>query len=167
MKHTAEEYIAQLGLAKHIEGGYFKELYKNSRTINRVDSTADGEAERTLSSTIYYLLKSGQVSRFHKLQSDELWFFHAGSPLCIHTINAEGNLATLTLGLSVDQGEQPQVLIPAGTIFGAEVSEKNSFTLVSCMVSPGFDYHDFYLYTADELTKQFPAHSTIITRLNS
>lgn len=166
MRHTAEEYIKKLGLAEHMEGGYFKELYKNSRTVKPSGIAVDCTAERALSSTIYYLLKSGQVSRFHKLQSDELWFFHAGSSLSIHTINAEEKLATATLGLAVEQGEQPQVFIPAGTIFGAEVIEKNSFTLVSCMVSPGFDYHDFYLYTTDELCKQFPAHSKIINRLN-
>ena len=66
-------FIDNLGLKPHVEGGYYKELYKNSRCLG----------ERPIASAIYYLLKSGQVSRFHRLKSDELWLYHYGSPLRI------------------------------------------------------------------------------------
>jgi len=154
---TAEYFIDKLGLKPHIEGGYFKELYGNSLTVT------DG---RPLSSTIYYLLKSGQVSKFHRLKSDEVWFYHCGAPLLVHQIDQVGMLATIALGLMVDKGEQPQILVPGNTVFGAEVKNANSFCLVSCMVSPGFDYQDFKLFSSDELCAMFPDHGAVIRRLN-
>ena len=164
MSFSAEYFISQLELEAHIEGGYFKELYKSCHTITCTGS--DFKKERSISSTIYYLLKSGQVSKFHRLTSDELWFFHSGSPLLIHMIDSQGVLRTTKLGLAIAEGELPQVLVPANIIFGAEVAEENSFSLVSCMVSPGFDYRDFLLFTGEELRKQYPAHSATITKLN-
>ena len=161
MVHNADYYIMHLAMEEHIEGGYCKEIYQNSMTLKR----AGGEGERCLSSTIYYLLKSGQVSRFHRLQSDEIWFFHAGSSLLVHMIDNQGLLTTARLGLDVSSGELPQVLVPAGTVFGAEVAADDSFTLVSCMVSPGFDYDDFQLYTYPEMLALYPAHGALIRRL--
>lgn len=163
MRLTADDYINQLDLQEHAEGGYYKELYKSSHTAR----SAGQSNERALSSTIYYLLKSGQVSRFHKLLSDEIWFFHAGSPLRIYMIDSQGALTVTKLGLAIDEGEKPQAVVPANTIFGADVVEADSFTLVSCMVSPGFEYDDFYLYSRDELIEIYPEHNVTIARLNS
>ena len=152
----AEYFIEKLGLEPHVEGGYFRELYRNDRWIQ----------ERPISSTIYYLLKSGQVSRFHRLQSDELWFYHFGSPLLVHQISVTGQLSTVRLGLAAAQGEQPQLVVPATVIFGAEVAEPDSFCLVSCVVSPGFDYRDFALFSKQELLQLYPQQEEIIERLN-
>lgn len=149
-------YINMLGLKPHIEGGYFGENYKNSQY----------KENRSLASTIYYLLKSGQVSRFHRLNCDEIWFFHDGSPILIHQINRDGNLETHKLGLALNRGELPQVLIPAHTVFGAEVEKERSFGLVSCMVSPGFEYQDFELFNTQTLLDRYPEHKQIIERLN-
>ncbi len=162
-KFTADYYINTLQLEGHIEGGYFKELYKNSRMI----LPNHGDEKRALSSTIYYLLKSGGVSKFHKLKSDEIWFFHDGSPLLIHMIDSAGALRSVKLGLDVANGQLPQVLVPAGTVFGAEVAEKDSFGLVSCMVSPGFDYKDFQLCSYQELAGKYPNHLELIRRLST
>lgn len=154
---TAEYFIDKLGLKPHIEGGYFKELYGNSL------KSPEG---RPLSTTIYYLLKSGQVSKFHRLKSDEIWFYHCGSPLLVHQIDQGGTLSTVALGLMAEMGEHPQLLVPGNTVFGAEVKNEDSFCLVSCMVSPGFDYQDFTLFSSDELCAIFPGHSAVIRRLN-
>lgn len=153
---TAQTYIRALRLEPHIEGGFFREIYKHSQFYNG----------RRLSSTIYYLLKSGQVSKFHRLNCDEIWFFHDGSTIMIHQISESGRLTTHRLGLSVKNDEQPQVMIPAHTVFGAELAEEDSFGLVSCMVSPGFEYQDFELFDARTLVEQYPEHREIITRLN-
>lgn len=156
--YTADYFIDSLGMEAHVEGGYCRELFKHPQT------TADGQ--RPLSSTIYYLLKQGQVSRFHRLKSTELWFFHCGASLQIHWIDERGDLATLRLGLAADRGEQPQITIPAGSIFGAEIAGDGEFCLVSCMVSPGFDYQDFELFTGEKLCRNFPQHQAVIRRLN-
>jgi predicted cupin superfamily sugar epimerase len=143
---NAEYFIEKLGLEKHIEGGYYRETYRSKVS----------HENRSLSTSIYFLLKSGQVSKFHKLKSDEIWYYHHGSPILIHMINKEGEYSQGILGINSDQ-ESPQLIIPADTIFGAEPVDRESFSLVSCMVSPGFDFEDFTLYSTQELIKMYPS----------
>ena len=163
---TADYFISRLGLEPHIEGGYFRETYRNIHTINNSESAIGHDGKRSLSTTIYYLLKSGQTSKFHRIKSDELWFYHYGSPLIIHLIDSGGNLKSARLGLNIESGETPQVLVSANSIFGAEVAQHNSFGLVSCMVSPGFDYRDFEIFHSRDLISLYPGHKEIIRRLN-
>lgn len=164
--YTAEHFIEQLGLEAHIEGGYFREIYRNKTTIDCNSYSDEFEDERSLSTTIYFLLKSEQTSKFHTLKFDEIWFYHYGSPMVVHMIDINGVYSKQILGLNLDKGETPQVLVPANTIFGAEPLENNTFGLVSCMVSPGFDFRDFTLFSANELTERFPEHKSIISRIN-
>ncbi|HEX2954523.1 MAG TPA: cupin domain-containing protein [Bacillota bacterium] len=164
MMGTADYYISQLGLQEHVEGGYFKEIYKNPQKLNGQDLAVKGE--RLLSSSIYYLLKSGQYSKFHQLLFDEIWLFHMGSPLTIHMIDGNGELKSSKLGIDIDAGEMPQLTVPAGAIFAAEVIQDNSFSLVSCVTAPGFDYEDFRIYSEEELIKRFPKHKAMITKFN-
>ena len=153
---TADDFITALQMEAHVEGGYCCELFKSS----------EQSGERPLSSSIYYLLKAGQVSKFHRLKSDELWFFHHGTPLLIHQIDVAGKLSTARLGVAVNRGEQPQMLVPRNHIFGAEIASQDGFCLVSCVVSPGFDYRDFELFSSTELLRLFPQHAAVIKRLN-
>jgi predicted cupin superfamily sugar epimerase len=184
--YTAEYFISNLKLEEHVEGGYFKETYRNPLSLDCEDLLVKSDGEtinkgefegarhdeerldtiRALSTTIYYLLKSGQVSKFHKLKFDETWFYHYGSPLAIHMIDENGVLKTHKLGLDIANGETPQVIVPANVIFGAEVIDDNSFSLVSCVVSPGFDYRDFSMYSEQELVGMFPQYKEIISRIN-
>lgn len=149
-----------------MEGGYCRELFKSPRSVPAAAAAPDSTADRPLSSTIYYLLKAGQVSRFHRLKSDELWFFHSGDPLLIHQIDEQGSLSTRRLGLEVDRGDRPQIEVPAGVIFGAELAADGDYCLVSCMVSPGFDYHDFELLGREELLARYPQHRKLVGRLS-
>ncbi len=153
---TTDDFITALKMEAHVEGGYCCELFKSS----------EQSGERPLSSSIYYLLKARQVSKFHRLKSDELWFYHYGTSLLIHQIDDAGNLSTERLGLAVDRGEQPQRLVPRNHIFGAELAGQDGFCLVSCVVSPGFDYRDFELFSGAELLRLFPQHAAVIRRLN-
>ena len=164
--HSAEYFIESLGLEFHIEGGYFKVTYRCTTHIDYNSYPTNFEGERALSTTINFLLKSGQTSKFHTLKFDEIWFYHYGSPMVIHMIDSEGVYSKQLLGINLDKGENPQVLVPANTIFGAEPLEKTSFGLVSFLVSPGFDCRDFTLFTANELITRFPKHKNIITRIN-
>jgi len=153
---TAEEYVSGLGMQAHVEGGYCRELFQSGQTAG----------QRPLASSIYYLLKAGQVSKLHRLKSDELWLYHCGTPLLIHQIDETGTLSTARLGLAVDQGELPQVLVAGNRIFGAELSDNKGFCLVSCVVSPGFDYRDFELFSGSELSRLYPQYTELIRRLN-
>ena len=152
---TATYFIEKLGLEAHPEGGYYKEVYRSPMKTG----------ERSLSTTIYFLLEGEQLSRFHQLTADEIWFFHYGSAILIHSINEAGALSTQKLGMNLEAGEQPSLLIPAKTIFGSEMLDKNSFALMSCMVSPGFEFADFKLFSKKELRELFPDHLIIIERL--
>ncbi|GMQ56397.1 cupin domain-containing protein [Vallitalea sediminicola] len=160
---NAEYFIEKLELSPHIEGGYYREIYND--TSNNI-AIENYEGKRSLSTTIYYLLKSGQVSKFHKLISDEIWFYHYGTSLAIHMIDEQGKYSKAILGLNIEEGELPQLIVPANTIFGAEVVEDGDFTLVSCMVSPGFDFKDFKMYSRCELINEYPEYNEIIDRLN-
>ena len=152
---TAEYFIEKLGLEPHVEGGYYKEIYRSPLKTG----------ERSLSTTIYFLLKGEQLSRFHQLTADEIWFFHYGEPIIIYEINEKGSLRIQKLGLNIEEGEIPSLLIPAGTIFASEMINKNAFALMSCMVSPGFEFADFKLFSKKELLDLFPQHAGITNRL--
>jgi predicted cupin superfamily sugar epimerase len=167
MMNNSQYWIDKLSLIKHPEGGYYREIYRSPGKINVTGSaSADNEKkERDLASSIYFLLPSDDVSCFHRLTSDELWYFHAGSGLTIYIIDAHGALNQIGLGLDADQGELPQVLVPRGSIFGAMVNQTDSYTLIGCMVAPGFDFHDFELLERKTLLKNYPEHQAIIRRL--
>jgi predicted cupin superfamily sugar epimerase len=151
-----EKYIEMLQLEKHPEGGYFKEVY---RSVDNLESKP-----RSLLTSIYFLLTSENVSRFHRIQSDELWYYHAGSPLIVHTLDEMGHHKNL-IGNNIQNGELPYFCVPKKTIFGSTVLEENSFSLVSCAVAPGFDFEDFELFTEKELLEIFPQHQDIIHQL--
>ena len=76
------------------------------------------------------------------------------------------SLALPRLGLAVDRGELPQVLVTGNRIFGAELAEPKGFFLFICVVSPGFDYRDFELFSGSELSRLYPQHADLIQRLN-
>jgi len=155
----AQKWINQLELVPHPEGGYYKSTYKSDILVERE------QGKRALYTSIYFLLRSEDISHFHRLQSDELWYFHAGSSLTIHMITPEGEYQEVSLGLDIEKGEVPQFVVPKHTIFGSSVKDANTFSLVGCMVSPGFDFLDFELFLQDDLLAEYPNHSEIIRKM--
>lgn len=153
LNNKIELLIQELNLIPHPEGGFYRETYRSKELLNDIN--------RNLVTTIYFLLQSEDISHFHRIKSDEHWFFHAGSPLVVHTIDKNGHHKHL-VGLELNKGETPHFIVPKNTIFGSQVLEKNSFSLVSCLVSPGFDFADFELIKRVELLKEFPQHKEII-----
>ena len=160
MERTAHEWIDLLQLKAHIEGGYYKEVLKSNTQIKNEEDNA-----RSLYTSIYFLLEEGNPSHLHRLQSDEVWYFHAGNSLTVHLIEEDGRYHTMKLGDNLAKGEQLQALVPKGTIFGSTVDEAGGYALVSCMVAPGFEYEDFELLKRSELMCQYPEHHAIIERL--
>ena len=152
---TAEYYIEELEMLPHVEGGYFKESFLSEHSYN---------SEKKLWISIYFLLRTGQLSNFHRLKSDELWYYHAGESLTIYMITPKGELITKQLGINIENGDSPQVLVPKGYIFGSAM-DNDGFSLVGCMVSPAFTYDDFELFKRDDLLNLYPEHKSIINRL--
>jgi len=156
MDQKVQSLILELNLVPHPEGGYYSETYRSEEKIP--------EKERDLMTAIYFLLTSDNVSKFHRIKSDELWFFHSGSPLIVHTLDESGHTKYL-VGNDVSKGEKPQFMVPKNTIFGSSVKNENSFSLVSCVVAPGFDFTDFELFKKEELLSIYPDQKVIIDRL--
>lgn len=132
---TAEEIIVALSLKQHPEGGWFAETYRD---------LSDG-SERGVSSLIYFLLKKGERSHWHRLHTAvEVWHYYAGAPLTLYRA-CEGDDLTeaLMLGPDLASGQRPQAVIPAGAWQAAETT--GDFTLVGCTVAPGFIFSDFEL----------------------
>lgn len=128
---TADQIIAHLGLQRHPEGGWYKETW-----------AADNPGRAT-GTCIYFLLKEGEASHWHKVDATEIWLYHAGAPLILSLSPDDTGPATdhlLTPDLTIGA---PQLIVPVNHWQAARTT--GDFTLVSCTVSPGFDFAGFTL----------------------
>jgi len=165
MHPKTKEYIKQLELVKHPEGGYFKEVYRSGELILPKHLPARYKSSRNFSTSIYFLLEGKQFSAFHQLQSDELWHYYDGSTVLVHIIDEDGNLSLQKLGRV--KGSRFQITIKKKSWFAAEVQNKKSFSLFGCTVSPGFEFEDFELGKRNSLVKNFPKQENLIKRLTN
>lgn len=159
LESRSQYLINHLQLQPHIEGGYYRRFYQNSKEITI------GNKVRPLSTSILYLLEGEATSHFHRLQSDELWFFHEGCDIILHQFDEHYLYKTSKLGTATSE-THPQLLISGGVIFGAELSDKSSYALVSCMVSPGFDFNDYELLSTETLVNKNNKYRDLILRIN-
>lgn len=152
--------LARLDLRPHPEGGWFRETFRDARTV-----TADGfDGPRSASTAIYYVLAAGHFSALHRIRSDEVWHHYAGDDLEVTVLSADGALRTLLVGHRA-AGAAPQAVVPAGEWFGSRVATGGRWALVGCTVAPGFEFGDFELADRAALTAQFPAHADVIAAL--
>jgi predicted cupin superfamily sugar epimerase len=181
---TAARVAATLGLSPHREGGYYRETYRSPIVIPTPAGT------RSLATAILYLITGDDPSRFHRLRSDEVWFFHAGRPVEMVFL---GPLETVMVG-----PQTPQTLAPGGRWMAARIAalggrgptgrketEKvgarnavlvagggpeaaplpSPWALVSCVVTPGFEYDDFEVARKEELAQAFPEAADYVREL--
>ena len=151
----ADAIIQRLGLEPHVEGGYYTSSYQ---------SDVEYDEKHLLWTSIYFLLRTGEVSHFHRLTADEMWYFHGGESLTVYMIDPSGNLTTAKLGMNLQAGDRPQLLVPRGYIFGSAMLN-SGFALVGCMVAPGFTFEDFELLSRESLLSEHPQHREIIYQL--
>ncbi len=161
---TAQELITRLELVRHPEGGWFRETYRSGETVPVQALPERFTGRRAFSTAIYFLLESGDISALHRIKSDEMWHFYAGSALLIHCIFPDGGYQALRLGADPAAGELFQAVVPAGCWFGAELAEEG-FALVGCTVSPGFDFSDFEMAEAEQLCDRYSHHAELIRRM--
>jgi predicted cupin superfamily sugar epimerase len=149
----SHDLIASLGLIAHPEGGYYREVYRSSASVK----PSDRRELRPALTTIYFLLTQGQFSRWHRVQSDEVWHFYEGVPLDLWLTSPEiGRVEHHRLG-PPDAVQQPVLVVPAGWWQAARSS--GAYTLTGCTVGPGFDFDDFALAADD------PASAAAFRRL--
>ncbi|MEO1044002.1 MAG: cupin domain-containing protein [Pseudomonadota bacterium] len=141
---TAKEIITALDLAPHPEGGWYRELWRSDVKLGENTAYTGGRASAT---AIYFLLETGQRSAWHRVDAHELWLWHAGDPLTLSHKPGWGDAPRHpVLGTELAAGQQPQIRIPAHHWQAAEplpVEGGAGYTLVSCIVSPGFEFAGF------------------------
>lgn len=145
---SAEEVVRLLGLAPHPEGGFYKETF-------RPPGPPGSENGRGASTAIYYLLRAGEVSAWHRVRdADEVWHYYAGAPLQL-TLAHDGRREVLRLGADLLAGERPQAVVPAGVWQTARVAgvieatgATGAWTLAGCTVAPAFDFASFEMAPA-------------------
>ncbi len=129
-----DDIVASLGLEPHPEGGWFAETWRDRPTSGRASGTA-----------IYFLLRAGETSHWHRVDSAELWHHYAGAPLELSTWSGDdrGAVVTRVLGADLARGERPQLTVAPGDWQSARST--GEWTLVGCTVSPGFEFEHFEL----------------------
>ena len=162
---SAQFWKDKLQLIRHIEGGWYRQVYKSELVLPRSVLTPAHKDMRSAATSIYFLLESGDFSGFHRIASDELWHFYDGNGLVIYEIKPGGSLVKHLLGKDIEEGESFQVLVPAGSWFASRVEVADGFALCGCTVAPGFDYEDFEMADRKQLTNEYPEHEALISAL--
>jgi predicted cupin superfamily sugar epimerase len=132
-----------LDLQPHPEGGWYRQTWVSPETV----SLPDGRVRAT-ATLIHFLLPTGESSAWHRVSSDEVWLAHTGSVVLElggdgAAPEADGDAETVALGLDLAAGEVAQVVVPAHVWQRTVPGPADA--LVSCLVSPGFDFADFEL----------------------
>ncbi len=134
MSGTAQEIIETLILERHPEGGWFREMFRDS----------DGAEGRGYSTAIYFLLERGDRSHWHRVDAVEVWHFYSGAPLELSQAASDGETPQAQLlGNDLMAGQRPQIVVPKG--FWQSAQSLGDWTLVGCTVAPGFQFEGFEL----------------------
>src|SRR5215216_3923747 len=162
---TVEQIVQQLGLQPHPEGGFYKETYRSELFVAQDCLPNKFNGKRNISTSIYYLLRNGDFSAFHRIKSDETWHHYSGGSLLIHSFDPSGNYQCRILGNDMSNGASFQLMVPAGLWFASEPALGSQFILAGCTVAPGFDFADFELAEKEQLATEFPKYKDLIYRL--
>ena len=131
---SAGDVIRLLELKPHPEGGHFREIFRDVRTL---------ESGRAASTAIYFLLERGERSHWHRVDAGEIWHWYAGAPLELEISEGEGRIARVTLGNDLTGDQRPQAAVPAHAWQVAQ--SLGDWTLVGCTVAPGFEFKNYEL----------------------
>lgn len=142
-------------LEKHPEGGYFKETYRSNSCFNFENNHPTFKSNRNFSTQIIFLVHFENVSKLHKIKSDEIWHFYRGAPFRLYIFDNNLNLETITLN-NLDFENPFQYTVKSGYWFCGETTNINSYSLMGCSVSPGFEFEDL----------QFPDNETKLAILS-
>ncbi len=127
-------------LEAHPEGGWFSECY----------TSAEDRDKRSFAGSIYFLLVGDELSHFHQIDCEEIWYHHEGCAVRITSIT-DGKIEEFYLGQNIEKGERAMVFISKGAIFAAENLDKDGYCFMSCMTAPKFTYEGFRLVSQQEI----------------
>lgn len=150
----ASRVIELLGLVPlPQEGGFYRETQRSALRYG----------DRSAWTAIYYMITPESFSRLHRLRTDELFHFHAGDPVAMIQLDPAGILTEHRLGIDLEQGERPQVLVPAGSWQGSRLVPGGRWALLGTTMTPGFDFDDYEHGERDILTASHPQHAARLT----
>jgi len=133
----ADSIITALGLTPHPEGGWFRETYRHR----------DPNGGRGACTAIYYLLKAGERSAWHRVRdADEIWHWYGGAALALSVAADDGGARRIVLGPGIADGQRPQCIVRAGEWQAAK--SLGDWTLVGCTVAPAFEFDGFEMAPA-------------------
>ena len=161
MDARGEALVRDLGLQRHPEGGWFREVFRSPLRV----APADGRPERCALTVIHFLLAQGETSRWHRVASDEAWSWIEGAPLELFRMHERLDQSErLVLG-PPGEGASPVQVVPAGDWQAARTT--GAYTLVSCAVGPGFEFADFEMLSdlpdlAAEAVRRFPEAADLV-----
>jgi hypothetical protein len=160
----ADAIIRRLGLLPHPEGGHYVEVFRARLQVR----SAVHDSVRRASTAIYFLLRAGEFSAWHRVRCDEAWHFYRGDPLELFTLDAEAGLRRAVLGPDLERGERPLFVVGAGLLQAARVTPggRSGYALMGCTVAPGFEFDDFELPPRSELLERFPEHAAVLGELS-
>ncbi len=148
MESRIQELKTHNKLEQHPEGGWFSECFTSSENIDL----------RALAGSIYFLLEKDEISHFHKIDCEEIWYFHEGCGMKITVIDENG-ANDYILGTDIENGAEVMVIIPKDAIFAAKNLDCKAYTFVSCVTTPKFSYDGFSLVGKSEIKKIYPLAS--------
>ena len=168
MKHLPLEEVVRLLDLKPLvgEGGLWKQTYLSNETLSR-DVLPGRTTDRLVGSAIHFLLTPQTFSCMHRLQSDEIWYFHMGASVEMLLLYPDGTAAVEVLGHDLSAGQKLQVTVPRGTWMGAQLHEDGEYGLLSTSMAPGYADCEFEAAGFDALVPLLtdPAQEPILRRL--
>ncbi len=147
------------------EGGYFRETYRSPLRLPADVLPPGYFGPRAVGTAIYYLLTSHTGSLIHRLPGDEVFHFYLGDPVEMIQLDPEGKSQRIIIGNDLQQGMQPQVLVPAGVWQGSRLLAGGRFALLGTTMAPGFEFGDFELGNRENLLRQFSEYHNLILAL--
>lgn len=162
---TVDAWIEALGLVPHPEGGFYRETHRDRCILGADSLPSRFRGPRNAATGIYYLLRRGDFSAFHRIASDEVWHHYVGAALTVHVLHEDGRHEAVVLGKDLLAGERPQAVVPAGAWFGSRIEGSGEYALVGCTVAPGFDFADFEMAERETLLAIAPEQEKLIQEL--
>jgi predicted cupin superfamily sugar epimerase len=169
MNYTADDIIRIFDLKPLPgEGGWYSETHRSSEFIPREALDERYSGPRAYSTVIYYMITADDCSKMHRVASDEIFCYHMGDPVKMLLLFPGGAGEQIVIGSDLAAGQIPQMIVPAGTWFGCCIEPQSSragYSLMSCIVAPGFEFEDYQQGQRDKLLARYPEETDLIKRL--
>ncbi len=163
---TADEVRRRLGLVPlEFEGGSFRETWRSDETLAAAALPPRYAAPRAFGTAILYLLEPREVSRMHRLPSDEVFHFLLGDPVELLVLGPGRDSRVVTLGCDLAAGHHVQHVVPRGAWQGARLAAGGAWALLGTTVAPGFERVDFEAGARTSLVADWPQHASLIEAL--